>query len=153
MQFNLWTYNHHYRFHQNGEKALEALSDYINCTTSQNYRKDYYYGLKANRKLKEFLLRINNGDNFYVDLRYSRAYMEHKWILYLCIKALLESNVKNVMFDPCVLLDANEVYENAKRIHILGMKLNISQNEKLITRIWELFEKNESKEIEMLKRY
>lgn len=77
-------------YQYNGERVLGELNDYIKCTTSHNYRKNLYYGIEANRKLRDYLIYcITNYDTPVVDLRYSRAYMEHKSILYMCFKYLV----------------------------------------------------------------
>lgn len=149
IQFGFWTYNKEYEYEFNRERIRGELDEYIKSTTSHNFRKDVFYGVEANRKLKEFFLYcINNYDTPIIDLRYSRAYMEHKNIFFRCIKYLFEA--QHVSFKQSDILMANEMYQNAIMIHRLGIKMNISKNYKIIEQITDLFEKNQEYECEII---
>lgn len=151
LQFGFWTYNHNYHYQYNGERVLGELNDYIKCTTSHNYRKNLYYGIEANRKLRDYLLYcITNYDTPVVDLRYSRAYMEHKSILYMCFKYLVQENLLGGRIDQNDMDAAYEIYQNAIMIHRTGIKLNLTKKYDLIKHITKLFDINESKEVEII---
>lgn len=152
IQFNLWTYNHNYRFKRNDDRVIRELNDYKQSKTSHNCRNGLYYGIEANRKLKEYLVNENSSDLPSVDLRYSRAYMEHKMMMYLAIKYLNETDAQNIKGDSNDLNCAYEIYQNAIIIHRLGMMANLSRKKQSITRISELIDVNERKEVLLLNK-
>ena len=150
MQFNLWSYNHHYRFKKNDERVLRSLNDYRESTTSYDFKREIYYGMEANRKLKEYFILVNNSNNPTVDLRYTRAYMEHKYMLNLSIKYLFETTSINSKVDADIVNCANEIYQNAIMIHRLGIKFRLYPQGNMMDRISGLFEKNEMLELRIL---
>ena len=153
LQFGLLTYNHQYHYQYNRERVISELDDYIKSTTSHNHKKDACYGIEANRKLKDFLVQsATNRDTPVVDLRYSRAYKEHKSIQYLCVKYLVERNLMGGKVDRSDMNVAYEICQNAMIIHALGIKLNLTKKQELIKHITELFEANESKEVEIIRK-
>ena len=150
IQFGFRTYNNAYQYHFNKEKIVQELTDYLNSTTSHGLKENAFYGIEANRKLKEcFLSIVKNDENPKLDLRYTRAYMEHKYFFYLCIKYLLENEVLSA--DKINIKNADALYNDATKIHLLSIKLNISKNYKIIDKIADLFDKIQEEETQMIR--
>lgn len=149
IQFGFRTYNTDYKYCFNKERVIGELNDYLNSTTSHGLKENAFYGIEANKKLKEyFLFVVRYNENSKLDLRYTRAYMEHKYFIWLCAKYLLESEL--VSADKINIKEAEAVYDNATKVHLLSIKLNISKNYKIIDKIVKLFEKIQDQEIRII---
>lgn len=145
IQFDLYAFNKNAPVKFNVIRITYLLRDYINSTTREGYRLNGFYGMKANEKLKEF---FKNNHNPTVDLRYSRAHLEHKFFIRLAIISLSEKKYISLTKKQLELVES--IYHKAKLIHMLGLKINMSKNFKLIDRIVELFEDIEKTEKDLL---
>lgn len=149
IQFGFRTYNNEYQYCFNKEKIVQELTDYLNSTTYHGLKENAFYGIDANRKLKEYFLScVKKNENSRLDLRYTRAYMEHKYFIYLCTKYLLDN--KLVSTDEINIKNAEALYNDATKIHLLSIKLNISKNYKIIYKIANLFEKIQEGETQII---
>lgn len=141
IQFGFRTYNNEYQYRFNKESKIRELTDYLNSTTSHNLRENASYGIDANKKPKKYFLSVVKGnENPVLDLRYTRAYMEHKYLLDNKLVSTDEINIK----------DAEALYKDATKIHLLSIKLNISKNYKIIDKIADLFDKIQEEEIQII---
>lgn len=146
---DFWTYNRAYEYRFDQGRMLRELEDYVDSGNSHGVRKQEYYGIEANRKLKEFFWhQINTNETSGMDLRYTRGYMEHKYFVRLCIGYLCDNKIVDAT--KIHLEKADELYQDAVLIHRLGIKLNLSKEYKIMSRIAELFDKIQAKEIKIL---
>ena len=150
IQFGFRTYNNEYQYCFNKERIVQELTDYLNSTTYHGLKENAFYGMEANRKLKEyFLSTVHKNGNSRLDLRYTRAYMEHKYFMNLCIEYLIDNNLVDAT--KINFKKAKELYQDAVRIHILGIKMEISKNYKIIDKIADLFDKIQEEESQMIR--
>ena len=149
IQFNLYAFNKEAPVKFNVIRITNLLKDYINSTTREGLRLNGIYGIKANVKLKEFFKNsFENDEKPKFDIRYSRAFMEHKFFIRLAIISLCEKKYLALTEKQLELVES--IYQKAQLIHMLGLKINISNNYKLIDRIVELFEDIEKIEKDLL---
>lgn len=146
---DFWIYNRAYEYRFDQRRVLQELNDYVNSSNSHSIRRHEYYGIEANRKLKElFLHNIDTYENPGIDLRYTRGYMEHKYFVRLCIMYLCDNRIVDV-----AKLDLEKVdglYQDAVLIHRLGIKMNFSKEYKIMNRIAVLFDKIQTEEIKIM---
>lgn len=157
--FDLWQYNADVVFTHDIGRITDELRGYMNSTTSHHFQSNRIYGIDANRRLREFYVTcIKNHEHPHFDIRYSRAFMEQKYFIHLCVRYLHDNNI--ICMDNYELGQLKEVYDKAMLMHRIGMKLNLSKNYTLIDKISDIFnwiEKVESmilpKVIALLERY
>ncbi len=149
ISFNLHQFNKNAPVKFNVIRITNLLKDYINSTTKVGHRLNGYYGIEANIKLKEFLKKCCECDeDFEIDLRYTRAFMEHKFFIRLAIYSLYEKNWLELTQKQLDKIE--DVYKKSQLIHLLGLKVNISNNRNLVDKIVEHFETIEKVELELL---
>lgn len=128
-ELRFWKYNSTAEFSFNFKRIISDLSDYINSENSLPHPQynNRSFGLSAIINLCEYLLKTTSECG-YIDLRYTRGLMEHKYIMNLRIKTLHEHNLFN---DRKWLEKSKTVYDIAKKIHLLSLKF-IMTNQKSI---------------------
>lgn len=135
-----WKYNSTAEFSFNFKRIISDLSDYINSENSLPHPQynNKSYGLSAIINLCEYLLKTTSQCG-YIDLRYTRGLMDHKYIMNLRIKTLHEHNLLN---NRMWLEKSKTVYDIAKKIHLLGLKFIITKQisiaQKLCDMIYEM---------------
>ncbi len=136
--FDLWQYNVDATFTHDIGRIRSELGEYVNSTTSHNLQKNCIYGMDANRRLKDFYVTcIKTHENPQFDIRYSRAFMEQKYFIHLCVRYLHDCNI--ICMDNYESEQLKEVYDKAMLVHRIGMKLNLSKNYTLIDKISDIF--------------
>ena len=149
ISFNLHQFNKNAPVKFNVIRITNLLKDYVNSTTKVGHRLNGFYGIEANVKLKEFFIKCYSDDDYHeIDLRYTRAFMEHKFFVRLAIFSLYEKKWLELTQEQLDAID--DVYKKAQFIHFLGLKINITKNCKTVNRIVEFFESIEKIELELL---
>ena len=147
--FNLHKFNKNAPVKFNVIRITNLLKDYINSVTREGHRLNGVYGMEANVKLKEFFKKCFDYDNNpEIDSRYSRAFMEHKFFIRLAVVSLCEKKYLNLTESQMKLIEL--VYQKARLIHLLGLKISKSKKYKLINKIIEQFEDIEKIEKDLL---
>jgi len=125
-------YNNNCKFLLNLPQLVTELDAYINSTNSRTIASnDRTFGLKAMERLKEYFISYFK-ENGVIDSRYTRAYMEHKYFMYLRLKYLSDNGFAEIKHT------ANRytgIYNNAVQIHNLGTKLSFTGDVKIMDRI------------------
>lgn len=104
-------------------RVYRGLNDYLK---SKNYEKELRKGrvfdMAAVRQLKHLFARTYRQEGA-IDSRYTRLLMEHKYLMAERMKYLYREGY----FGNDFAVTASEnVYENAKRVHLLGIKTNMT---------------------------
>ena len=141
---DFWSFNEQFEFAFNKNRLITELNDYLKATSSHNYKPDLFYGFEANAKLKDYLISCATQNNKQIDFVYSRAYMEHEHILYLCLKFISDRQI--IDLPDSAINEMEEIYKNAVVFHRLIIKYNITKNSKLISSISTIFDCNQEKE-------
>lgn len=135
---------HFWKFNNNHDYCLQMnwlkndLNDYILSRNSNRSDKDTYYGIEAIRKLSDYFEDVvKTSDYPYLDMRYTRALMENKYLMYLRIKYLTNQGILNGGV-PVDVFEKN--YQKAQMIHMLALKLNSTGNKSIINKISVLFD-------------
>ncbi len=123
----------------NYSRVIRVFEDYI--ISENNMRNenppDEVYGLSAIRSLSLFLDEQMRKEDGYFDVRYSRGLSDSKKLTAASVKYLIdyfgleEKEYVNM---------AQTVVQKAERIHLLGLKFNITKDIKLASRISLLFD-------------
>ena len=138
--FEIWKYNSEYEFSINIPRIRTCFTDYYNSTTSYGKREKALYGFEANEKLKEYIQKFAIASNRRrIDDRYTRAFMEHKRMVLLCVKTIHE-------FTGIPIEPFNMIYEKSCSIFNLSLKFNVSKDKNELERICRLFDEIETME-------
>ena len=136
--FYFFKYNVKAKYTFDADAFLQELSDYINSKTSvKSFRTDIYFGMQAILKMaNDLLLRAKQEQR--IDNRYTRALIEHKFLMEKRIGYIITSFNLN-------LLDIQEkaikVHKMAEIVHLLGLKYLITREFSIAERIFELVNK------------
>lgn len=118
-----WKFNTNAEFNFDFKRIISDLSDYINSGNSLPHPPyNRSYGLTAVMNLCEHIRKIAIKYG-YIDFRYTRGLMEHKYIMNLRMDTLYEKNVIN---DHTWLEKSQAVYDIARKVHLLGLKFSIT---------------------------
>lgn len=114
-------------------RVYRGLNDYLKSKSYERWiwKKGRVFGLAAVEQLKKLFERTYNQEQ-YIDIRYTRLLVEHKFLMAERMKYLYTE--KYIETDFAVKASRN-VYENAKRVHLLGIKANMTENEKNVERL------------------
>lgn len=124
-EFNFRTYNQDAEYSINLECIKENITDYIQSENNlKQYQGDKSYGLESLKTLSEFFVQEAEQSKW-VDSRYTRGLMEHKYFMRMRIDYLLLNRYIN---DESYLQLAQEVYNISERIHMLGLKIKMTGN-------------------------
>ncbi len=136
-QFEFMLYNPEARFDLNLDRIAMEISDYVHSTS---YRPlgwaKRIYGMDSVRMLQQVFLHETEKKSPYIDLRFTRSLMEHKYMQLFCMKHLKQQGIlKNT---DIALPEKN--YNKACLIHNLGIKTNISRKREGCKRIATMIE-------------
>lgn len=104
------------------------------------------YGIAAISHLRDYFVdEVENKGKIYLDRRYVRVLMEQKWVLSQLIENFLdiEENQKLSEF-------VTKNFERAKCIHLLGLKMQYTQNRKIINQVENLMNEIIHEELEYI---
>lgn len=126
---NFWNYNSNAFLGLNRKRIISELNDYVNSELSQKvYTERTFYGMEAIQQLKQFLFDSAKKDGW-LDYRYIRGVMEHKFFMHMRIKYLLETGVlQNAEY----LQNAEAVYKMSERTHMLGLKYLMTRKDSVL---------------------
>lgn len=94
------------------------------------------YGVLTNIRLRDhFVNEVRRQGRAYVDVRYSRIFYEHKWVLSRLVDVFLCGEEKEN-----IQVRADKNLERAKTVHMLGLKMNCTGKADLIDRIASLID-------------
>ena len=131
IEFNFWKYNNENEYKLELPDIIQDLEDYCYSTNSKDGWKKYYvFGLTAMKMLCELFT-----DNKELDLRYTRAYLEHK---YLMLTRLEYINKNTDCYLAQYLDEYENVYNKSKVIHNLCIKYHITGSNTIIDSIAKL---------------
>jgi len=86
------------------------------------------FGIATMGRLKDFFVaEVKENNRIYMDRRYTRVLYEHKWVLTKVVENFLDNDKKQKIYEV-----AFRNYQRAKSIHMLGLKMQYTQNGKLI---------------------
>ena len=91
------------------------------------------YGMAALETFHQYITSCNND---YLDLRYGRSYMEHKYIMYKRLVFLCQNSY--IQDDAICQEYLEKVYSKARIVFNLFMKYNITHNRNLLKHISEM---------------
>lgn len=156
IEFNMWRFNDAkiYELDLDSIISIEKdLEEYMSSTYSgENWKDDYVFGMTAMKYLRDYF-----SEAEYIDIRFTRAYMEHKYLML----TRLEQLAKVTKSDFTEWIDAYKlIYDNATLIHNLGIKYDITGNTKSRGKVVSLMDEILTREnmiipalIERLKKY
>ena len=136
VEFLFLQYNKEANLHLDLDKICNELNNYLN-SCSIKMQKNEKYGISVIIGLKNYYIQCVQ-ENKELDVRFTRALMEHKYYMLLRIKYLYEHK----LFSDKQLIESYEdIYKKAKMIHRLCLKFNITNNFDVFKRVIQLFEK------------
>lgn len=132
-QFSFFLYNESADYSLRPERIVSELWDYLHSTSKWGAKlSDRVYGLESVRRLKMlFAERVEAPDGPYVDVRFTRALMEHKFMLHFCMAHLAGLGY----VEESLVGFLKENYDKACLIHNLGLKINISRRREGVYRM------------------
>ena len=142
IEFNAWKYNKNNNYSLNLNNVIKDLEEYaLSIYSGDGWKNSYLFGLNAMKALSECFKQTEN-----VDIRYTRAYMEHKYLMLQRLEYIEKTKGCNI--SKCIKT-YKEIYKSTIIIHNLSIKYNITQNKKLLDsilsymcEIWEYENKN-----------
>lgn len=127
-----WKYNKEKTFVLNLDRIISELSDYLASTSSDPICIfDKYWGIEAIQQLTQLYSNCIQ-DKSLIDIRYTRGIIEHKFYMFMRMDYLYEHCcLKKTSY----IYKAQQTYDLAKRVHLLGIKYNFKPNAALISKI------------------
>lgn len=135
VEFIFLQYNKESDLGLNLDKICDELSNYLNSCSIIMQRSEKY-GISAIIGLKNYYIQCVE-ENRELDVRFSRALMEHKYYMLLRIKYLYEHKLFS---NKRMLPSYEDIYKKTKTIHRLCLKFNITNNLDTFKHVVELFE-------------
>lgn len=129
-----WKYNDRASFALNLPRIREDLADYLASRNSKHvYTDDKAYGRDGILRLKEYFETTFEAG---IDLRYTRALMEHRHFMLLRFQYFANQGV--VPKEDAERM--KETYDKAEKIHLLGIKYNMTHKNSYIGSISKLID-------------
>ena len=128
------------------ELVAQHMKDYINSRCSTRDNNDYLYGISAWDMLAKY---IQKNEKPFLDLRYTRVFMEHKSLMFSRLNVLLDKGYlhnKDMLEQYCV-----EIVEQARLIHHMCLKYNLSHNTDIVDRTYDIIKAINQKEYNLLR--
>ena len=130
--FRLWKYNPDAKFELNIGRVINGLTDYLHSTASNQPPADTRrYGMQAVRALAQLYAETANEAS-QIDIRYTRAMMEHKFYMHMRMEHLLKNKI---LKDKSYADVAWQVYQMAESVHMLALKFNFTKKTMLVDTI------------------
>ena len=145
---DFYQYNADNRLPFNMLRVYRGLNDYLH---SKNHETTVYkgrvYGMDAVRQLQLLFARTWQQER-YVDSRYTRLLLEHK---YLMAKRMHYLYTEKYISDAAMTEKSDKVLRYAQQIHLLGIKANMVNRTEIVDRIVEYIEEILEQEQEYLR--
>ena len=129
------------------EFVVQQMKDYVNSKRSSIVsNNDEIYGISVWDMLAKYIF---ENEKPFLDLRYTRLFMEHKNLMLSRLNVLFEKgflNNKNVLKEYGV-----EIVEQAELVHRLCLKYNLSHNIDINARTYDITRTINQKEYDLLK--
>ena len=122
IDINTCKYHEEGNFSFNKSGFIQELSDYLSSNIPFSAYANKIYGLKAMEALKDFVV----SNDFKIDVRYIRAFMEHKLLMYLRISYVYRNS------SSAIVDKYQKAVDEAKKIHLLSLKFNITKNKEIL---------------------
>lgn len=128
IQFNVVKENPDYKFEFNLKEVYTCISDFLNSRDSfVEGRKDLVYGIECEREFANYIL---DSKNSYLDIRYSRLFMELKDIMVRRLNYLVEINA----LPPNIVEEYKEIAKMQTTVHLLFIKYELRRKEDIPAR-------------------
>ena len=132
IEIHFWKYNSQIKFDLNLNRIVSELSDYLNSTTSlKMFSDNKFWGMEAMQQLLQFYIDLGEEEAA-IDMRYTRGVMEHKFYMHMRMEYLL---THDFLKDTSYLDKAQQVYQMAEMVHMLGLKYNLTGNKTIVSKI------------------
>ena len=116
---NFWKYNQDADFSLRPAAVIEHLRAYLRSeATPKTFKKDSYFGFEAIEQLAHYYRKTALEKGF-VDIRYTRGLMEHKFFMQ---KRIEYFSLKGYLTNDKSFLIAEDVYQTSQTIHFLALK-------------------------------
>jgi len=128
IEFNAVKENHDYKFEFNLKEVYIGISDFLNSRNSFGEdRKGIVYGIECEREFANYIL---GNKNSYLDIRYSRLFMELKDIMVRRLNYLVEINA----LSPDIVEEYKEIAKMQATVHLLFIKYELRRKEDILAR-------------------
>jgi len=128
IEFNAVKENPDYKFEFNLKEVYVGISDFLNSRDSfDEGRKDLVYGIECEHEFANYIL---DNKNAYLDIRYSRLFMELKDIMVRRLNYLLEINA----LSPDIVEEYKEIAKMQATVHLLFIKYELRRKEDIPVR-------------------
>lgn len=126
---NYYLINSNYIAQIDIETIKSKLNDYLHSKSNKNESTSgEIFGLSVWDKLSEYVSTVDEE----LDVRYSRAYMEHHNLMLKRIQTLLKYKyIKNNSLEK----EYQDIFSNTRKVQNMFIKYNISKNRDLLSRI------------------
>ena len=120
-EFNAWKNNIENDYKINLDRIVKDLEEYSESVyNGDGWKNDFIFGMDAMKALECYF--EETGD---IDIRYTRAYMEHKYLMWKRFEYITNLNICNLSKWVC---EYKLIYEKTKLIHNIGIKYNFTNN-------------------------
>jgi len=139
LPIDIWSYNPNAKYTLNMHRLIKDWDDYVNSINSRKlYSYGKTYGIVAMKNLKVLLENqvTHSADEPYIDIRYTKALMEHKYLMLLRLKYLSKNGYCEF---SDIAREYENIYNNAVRIHLLGLKILNTKKAQYISGITKFF--------------
>lgn len=134
IDLNFFSYNDNRVPSYNGKRMIDDMEKYmesIYCLDDMPLDKPSY-GLSSIMRVKDFFIdEVQKKGDISIDMRYSRVLYEHKWMLTQLVDSFLADDINKDKYRTF----AARNFDRAKLVHMLGLKMLISQNPAIISNV------------------
>lgn len=134
ISFSFFSFNKEAEFRLDIPNVIEEINCYLESRVQVNSNKNCSYGVKALEQLCILIATEAEKWNS-VDIRYTRGVMEREYIMQKRMEFFTNNNFEIIEED---LKAALICYDLSKKIHLLGIKYNLTHKPELVTSIQNL---------------
>ena len=126
VEFDAVKINPEHNFEFDLKEVYLGIKDYINSTDSYDTNNsNYLYGIECERKFVEYIQNSIEKEDAYLDVRYSRLFMEMKDIMIRRLEYLVSIGViSNELLEEYRTISKKQTY-----IHLAFIKYNLKHND------------------------
>lgn len=129
-------------------QVIQQMNNYLNSVhkpKEDETKNTYYFGISAWEMYADHVL---NENYHYMDLRFSRTFMEHKVIMLNRLQVMYEEDYLNDY--ELIIQYKREIVERAKIVHLLCIKYNLTEKNKIRVQLHDLIHRINQCEIRIL---